>query len=153
GNVSAYVDFSFTLDTQGPSLSVTSPTSGGPIAAGVHLVGTVNGTGSDVVALGYAFDGRTPRAVSFDPPGRTFEASLDLASLASGPHVLSVTAIDAAGNTHTSNLNVTLSSAIPPTVSEFSPVAGVADVGSTFRPKITFSRPINKSTLNGSNFY
>ena len=46
-----------------------------------------------------------------------------------------------------------LAAAIPLTVTEVTPAAGANDVGSTQRPKVTFSRPILTSTLNSDNFF
>ena len=90
--------------------------------------------------------------ISFGADG-SFSQPLDLSKLSAGAHVLHVTAMDAAGNTITDSLNVTLASAIPLTVSSFNPVAGLSDVGSTYRPEIFFSRPIDNSTLNANDFF
>src|SRR5262249_34683957 len=43
--------------------------------------------------------------------------------------------------------------AIPLTVIDFAPATGSNDIGTTYRPKVTFSRAIDTSTLNANDFY
>src|SRR5207253_2317206 len=63
------------------------------------------------------------------------------------------TAQDAAGNTTSQALHLTLAAPIPLQVASLMPMAGANDVGVTFRPKVVFSRPINPATLTSANFY
>ena len=42
---------------------------------------------------------------------------------------------------------------VPFQVSSFTPLDGAADVGSTFRPQVFFSIPVDSGTLNSNNFY
>ncbi len=102
--------------------------------------------------LNYAFDGGSTMPVAFNSDG-TFSQALDLSRLSAGPYTLVVTAMDAAGNTATQTLQLTQSTAIPLTVTSLTPASGTSDEGVTFRPVVTFSRPIDPSTLNSSNFY
>jgi hypothetical protein len=153
-NLASPVAFTFTLATQAPTLTLTSPTDGGTLSAGTTLTGTVTTSGgANVVSLRYAFDGSTTMIpVAFSPDG-TFSQALDLSKLATGSHTLLIAAQDAAGNTTSQTLHLSLATAIPLTVSSFAPSAGSTDVGVTFRPEVFFSRPIDTSTLNSSNFY
>lgn len=157
GNVSSSYDYSFTLDTQAPVITVTSPTLAagqtGPIslAAGALLSGGVT-TGSSLVALDYAFDSGMAMPLAFGSDG-SFSQTLDLSKLSTGNHTLSVSATDAAGNVATTSLSVTLPTAIPLTVSSFAPTQGSSDIGATFRPEVFFSRPINTATLTSADFY
>ncbi|MGH7136924.1 MAG: Ig-like domain-containing protein, partial [Pirellulales bacterium] len=159
GNVASPVPFTFTLATQAPTLTMTSPTDGGTLSAGDTLTGSVaTSGGTAIVCLCYAFDGSTTMMpVPFNAGGpsnsNTFSQALDLSKLAAGSHTLLVEAQDAAGNTTTHTLHLTLAAAIPLTVTSLTPSDGSTDVGVTFRPEVTFSRPIDTTTLNSSNFY
>src|SRR5262249_31937768 len=77
----------------------------------------------------------------------------DLSKLAAGSHTLKVTVQDAAGNSTTQTLALTLAAAIPLTVTNLTPAAGSTQVGVTFHPELFFSRPINPATLSSANFY
>ena len=132
---------------------MTSPTTGSTLTSATALAGTVDGTGSDLVSLTYAFDGGNSAPATFSPAGGPFGHALDLSHLTGGAHTLTVTATDAAGNVTTHIINVTLPAAIPLTLTHHTPDTNANDVGSTFRPEIFFSRPIDITTLNPSNFY
>ena len=62
---------------------------------------------------------------------------------APGAHTLTLTAIDAAGNTATQTLDVTLPQPIPLTITNVTPLDGADEVGVTYRPKVTFSRAVD----------
>ncbi len=145
--------FTFTLDTQRPSIAVTSPAPMQNITATQRLEGTASGTGSNLIALTYQIDGRPPMPINFSPTGGGFSQSLDLSRIEPGEHNLTVTARDAAGLETTSTIQFTLGAMIPLTVSSHTPLSGASDVGSTFRPQVFFSRPINPLTLNATNFF
>ncbi len=66
---------------------------------------------------------------------------------------LNVVAMNAAGNVVTSSVNVSLPSAIPLAITQETPTPGDGDVGVTYRPEIFFSRPIDTTTLNSTNFF
>jgi hypothetical protein len=153
GNVAAPVTYTFTLDRVPPTLSLTAPTGVEPVIPTSRLTGTASGTGSAVTALSYAFDGGPSQSVAFDPATGAFDQPLDLSALAAGSHTLAVTARDAAGHSTTTTRSVTLLTAIPLTVTDVSPAAGATDVGPTQRPQVTFSRPVDPTSLTGNNFY
>ena len=91
--------------------------------------------------------------VAFDPATGAFDQPLDLTKVGVGNHVIALTATDAAGNKATQTLNVALPSLPPLTVTGITPMDGADDVGVTYRPKVTFSRPVDPTTLNGGSFY
>jgi hypothetical protein len=153
GSVVSPVELDFTLDTLAPTLSITSPAASDNLTSASHLTGTVSGPGSAVTALSYLFDGGSSIPLSFDASSGAFDQALDLSKLMSGAHTLTVTARDMAGNTATTNISVTLPAAIPLTVTTFTPTGGSTDIGVTYRPKITFLRAIDTSTLTADNFY
>ena len=150
GNVSNPVSYSFTLDTKAPNLSVTSPTPGSRLASTLTLTGSVNGTGSNVSSLVYRLDGSAPAAVAFDTAAGTFNQTITTPSLLGASHTLIVTATDAAGNT--SSKTIALGGVAAQVVSH-TPTSAADQVGVTVRPQVTFSKPINPSSLNSNNFY
>jgi hypothetical protein len=152
GNAASLKTFSFVLATRPPSITITSPAQGGSLADGATLAGTVTTTGPALAALNYSFDGGSVMPVAFGSNG-TFSQVLDLSRLTAGAHSLTVRATDAARNTASQTVRLTLASAIPLVVTNTTPAAGSSDISETFRPTITFSRLINPATLSGSDFY
>ena len=152
GNVATPVAFTFTLGTKAPALSLTNPTENGDLAGDGSLTGTVTTSGPALTMLNYALDGGPVIPVAFNSDG-SFSQALDLSRLVEGNHLLVVTAMDAAGNKTTQSVDVSLSTAIPLTVTSLTPSSGSTDVGVTFRPTVTFSRPIDVTTLTSSNFF
>ena len=152
GIVAMPVAFTFTLATQAPTLTLTSPTDGGALADGTLLTGTATGE-STITSLCYAFDGSTTfMPVVFGSDG-SFSQALDLSKLAAGSHTLTVKVQDAAGNTTTETLHLTMAAPIALTVTSLTPTNGSNDASVTIRPKVIFSRPIDTTTLNSSNFF
>lgn len=145
--------FTFTLDTIAPTITLTNPLDNATLTVDSRLSGIADATGSKLVELCYKFDDGTLMPVSFDPTTGSFDAALDLSKLAVGTHTLSLRAQDQAGNVTTVIRNVTLAAPIPLTIIEVTPQSGASDVGSTFRPQVFFSRPINAATLSNNNFY
>jgi len=74
------------------------------LSAGARLQGNVNGTGSTIDKLSYRFDNGSEINVPVNADG-SFDVELNLAGL-SGEQNLIIKAIDLAGNTTTTNLNV-----------------------------------------------
>ncbi|HQU41646.1 MAG TPA: Ig-like domain-containing protein, partial [Pirellulales bacterium] len=153
GNASPVTSFNFTLDTKAPVIALTAPLAGGALTAGAALTGTVNPTGSALVALSYMIDGGTAMPLAFDPLSGVFDQALDLSKLSAGNHSLVVTATDAAGNASQQTLGFSLASAIPLSLTNFTPQIGSGDVGVTYRPQVFFSRAIDTSTLTAADFY
>ncbi|MCE9591901.1 MAG: Ig-like domain-containing protein [Planctomycetes bacterium] len=158
GNASAPLVYTFSLDTQNPVITVSLPGAGATLVQGSLLSGTANPTGSTLVSLSYVFDAGTQQAgsvmpVIFEPTTGAFSQVLDISKLAVGAHTLTVTATDAGGYVASSVINVTLPEAPPLRIADLTPADGAEEIGVTYRPKITFTRPIDKSTLTTSNFY
>src|SRR5262249_812183 len=108
GNVTPPVAFTFSLGTTGPNLTLTSPTDGASLALGDGtLTGTATTVGPALVSLHYAFDGGTEYPVAFNADG-SFSQALDLSKLTAGSHTLSVTATDAAGDSTTKTIQISL---------------------------------------------
>ncbi|MBD2468818.1 Ig-like domain-containing protein [Nostoc sp. FACHB-145] len=98
GNVSTNsTPVSFIIDTVLPQLTLTTPSVTQPLTQSSRLVGTVDGTGSAVVALGYQFDQLPQITVPLDARS-TFDQAFDLTGIANGQHILTITTTDLAGN-------------------------------------------------------
>lgn len=154
GNQSV-LNVTIVVDLTPPDLSVTSPVEDASLTVSSHLEGIADGTGSPIVALSYSFDGGDEAPIAFDPATGAFDQSLTfaLAMLSLGNHVLTLTAVDAAGHVTVTSRNVTLDSLIPLEVTSVTPPPGSGDVGSTFRPEIKFSRPVDPATLTSASLY
>ena len=151
GNVSSLVNVTVTLDTKAPVVTLSSPVAG-TLSSGQLLTGTVDGTGSAITALSYNFDGATEMPVSFATDG-SFTNPLDLSRLGLGTHTLTVTARDAAGNLTHQSVDLILAAPVALALSSVAPSANDIDVGLTFRPKVVFSRPVDKASVSASDFY
>ncbi len=66
GNLSDSTPFMFTLDTVAPTLNIESPAVGASLVAGDVLTGSVDVSGSTIVALSYAFDGQPKMPIAFN---------------------------------------------------------------------------------------
>jgi hypothetical protein len=148
--------FSFDLATKPPQITLASNSmqNGATLAAGATITGTVAPeAGDSIVAFSYAFDGGAAMPIGFDPTTGAFDQALNLTDLALGNHTLVLTAMDAAGNKATDTLSASLLTEPTLTIASLTPMAMATDVGVTYRPEITFSRPVNPSTLTTSSFY
>jgi hypothetical protein len=99
GNVSSIVDVSFTLDTQAPTITVTSPADNTTTGTNLTVVGQASDATSGVAQLQAAVDNVTFAPVTVDSSGKfTFTTQLPLDGTADGPHVVHFQAADVAGN-------------------------------------------------------
>ncbi|MDG0865163.1 choice-of-anchor D domain-containing protein, partial [Pelomonas aquatica] len=153
GNVSAPTTISLTLDTKAPALVLSSIADGASLVAGSRLSGSADGTGSSLTLLNYSIDGGSSTAIAFTPGTGAFDQALNLANLGVGNHTLTLSASDAAGNSATLTRQVKVNSLPLLTVASLSPTDGSTDVGSTYRPKLVFSRAVNTATLTSDSFY
>src|SRR5262249_37890056 len=124
GNAAQPATFTLTLDTQAPSIAVTSLNQGVTLSAGSQLTGTADATGSQLVKLDYAFDSGQTTPVAFDARTGSFDTALDLSKLNIGPHTLTIHAQDAAGNTASATFNVALPQLIPLKITNITPRDG-----------------------------
>ncbi len=147
-NQSDVVDVAFTLDTLAPGLAVTAPGNGATIEPGARLTGTVDST---AVAVNYRFDDLAPHGVAVGTGG-AFDQVLLVAGLGNGPHVLTATATDLAGNTATAAIALTLEG-IPFALAEHTPLDGADGVVIDVRPTIVFSGPVDAATVSAATFF
>ncbi len=150
GNVSNELSIRFTLDTTPPSLQVLSPSEGDVVSGGERVVGSAtDALGAPRVT--YQFTAARVFRAAADPASGVFSTALNFSGLPEGPLTLTVTARDAAGNSAAHATNLVLR--VPFVISAVSPRNGEARVGVTVRPQVTFSEPVDVSTLNGDNLF
>jgi hypothetical protein len=152
GNISAGYNRSFILDTKAPIVSLPSLADGATLTDASHLTGSADATGSSIVQLSYSIDGGAARSLVFDSAGG-FDQVIPLGDLALGAHTLNLSAQDAAGNVSTLSRSVTLEQLAAFTITELTPSAGSSDVGVTYRPRISFSRAVDASSLTSDSLY
>ena len=134
-------------------LRIDTPVTAGSVDAATLLSGLADGTGSPITRLTYQLDAGTVTPIAFDSATGRFDQSLDLSRLAAGSHTLFVTARDAAGQETSVSRSVHLPTAIAFGIRSFTPHDGAEDVGTTFRPQVFFSRPVDATSLTASNFF
>jgi len=128
GTVSGVVTGSATgtTDTSPPTVTITSPTANSTYTTGSSSL-TLGGTASDNVGVTQVTWANS-RGGSGTAAGTTSWTASGIA-LQLGTNVLTVTARDAAGNTKTASLTVTLSDTTPPSVSMTAPTSGATVSG------------------------
>lgn len=104
GNQSDANNTEFTIDSALPQINITNPQTNAILNPGARLQGTVNGTGSTIDKLSYRFGNSSEINVPVNNQG-AFDVELNLTGL-SGQQNLIIKAVDLAGNTTTTNLNV-----------------------------------------------
>ena len=96
----ATTDFTFTLDTRAPTITVAGPRTGTTLAASPTLMGAVVDALSGVASSGAQADGGAERAVAVDGSG---DFALPVGSIADGVHIVRCAATDGTGNVATTS--------------------------------------------------
>jgi RHS repeat-associated protein len=148
GNISpASAPLSLVIDTLAPQLTLTNAITTTPLKNNAKLTGTVNGTGSNLASISYAWDNSTtPMAIATNPTGG-FDQGLDFTGISNGAHTLAIVATDLAGNVSTINYNVNVA------VDKAAPVITAklaTDTGSSNTDKITFNPTIGGTITDAS---
>ena len=121
--------------------------------AAARLAGTIGGTGSPIVAFAYQVDGGQTQNISFNQSTGAFDTALVLSEIGAGDHVITLTAVDAAGNVLTDTVDLVLDAAPPFIVADTIPLTGAQNIGSTFRPEVHFSRAVDAATRTADTFW
>jgi hypothetical protein len=152
GNLSSAYTRSFILDTQAPTLSLSSLQEGASLTGNSRLTGIADAAGSALTLLSYRLGSGPLRSLIFDSDGG-FDAALAFAGLDIGSHTLVLNASDAAGNSASLTRIVKVDALAAFTVVSVTPASGAQDVGVTFRPQVNFSRAVNTATLTADSLY
>merc|ERR1712137_631193 len=130
------------------SLSLNSPIAGDDVInnaerSAVVLSGTSSVSSDVVVTVTDNFGNTLTRSVTVQPDG-TWSAILDTSSLLDGPLTVTVSDIDASGNTQSTSRTARLSTALPPLTIDASTLPGGVASSSTVR-----SIPVSGTTTPG----
>ena len=117
------------IDTEAPTVSITAPTAGATVS-GTAVTLSANATDNGSIAsVRFRISG------SYDPPDITaapYTLTWDSTAVTNGPHTITATATDAAGNSTDTTINVIVNNGgTNPTVSITSPTEGATVTGST----------------------
>jgi hypothetical protein len=138
-----------TPDTTNPTVSLTAPTTNASLTGTTSLTATA----SDAVGVTKVEFYIDSTLISTDT-GSPYSASLNTGSYANGAHTVSAKAYDAANNTATSLVNITINNAVPdttpPTVAISAPVAGATISGTLSFVQATAS---DNATVSKVEFY
>lgn len=121
-------------DTQKPTVSLTSPAGGATVSGNV----TASANASDNVAVtkvAFTVDGR----VVYTDTAAPYSMALDTTLYSNGTHAVAAVAYDAAGNTTTAQVNVTMKNTTPPPPPAQDTTAPVASIAA----------PANNATVSG----
>ncbi len=110
-----------TMDSTPPAVSITAPVSPAYVNGGIITVTAIASDGVGVTGVQFELDGANLGAV-ITGAGPVYSVSWNAAGIASGPHTLSAVATDAAGNSSTATVPVTMDTT-PPAVSITAPVS------------------------------
>ncbi|MEH2110944.1 Ig-like domain-containing protein, partial [Nostoc sp.] len=150
GNTNTSVTpLSITVDTAVPQLTLDTPFYQTPLRQGDKLTGSINGTGSNIISLSYRFNNQNQIPIAYNA-AEAFDQEIDFTGLGNGSHVLTIVALDAAGNSLTTQYNVTVQ------LDEAAPVItaaltfDTAPNGTTNSDLITFDPTINGSIVDAS---
>ncbi|AVH64089.1 beta strand repeat-containing protein [Nostoc sp. 'Peltigera membranacea cyanobiont' N6] len=150
GNTNTSVtSLDITVDTAVPQLTLNKPFDQTPLRQGNKITGSINGTGSSIISLSYRFNNQSEIPIVYNST-EAFDQELDLTGLGNGSHVLTIVAIDAAGNLLTTQYNVTVQ------LDEAAPVItaaltnDTAPSGTTNNDLITFDPAISGNVVDVS---
>ncbi|MBD2491385.1 Ig-like domain-containing protein [Aulosira sp. FACHB-615] len=150
GNTNSSVSsLAINIDTALPQLTLTKPVNQAPLRSGDKLAGSIDGTGSNITSLSYRFNNGAEIAISHNVSG-AFEQELDLTGLGNGIHILTITALDAAGNRLTTQYNVTVQLDETAPVITASLANDTAPGGTTNNDFITFDPTIRGNVVDTS---
>ena len=142
GNIStASAPLSLVIDALLPQLTLTAPLDTNPLQNNAKLIGSIDGTGSNLASINYRWDNSTTLIPIVPNASGGFNQGLDFTGISNGTHLVTITAIDVAGNILTSNYNVNVA------LDKIAPLVNLqlaSDSGSSISDKIT-----NNPTITG----
>ena len=121
-----------TLDTTPPTISITSPGSGATVSGTISIQASASDN-VGVASVSFYVDG----ALTCTASGSPYSCSWGTTSAANGGHTLMATARDAAGNSSSASVTVTVSNSITPS-------------GDTTPPAISITSPASGTTVSGT---
>lgn len=150
GNTSPVLHVPFVLDTVVPNITITSPVNNGSVSDGAWLTGAVTDETSGVFDAIYQL-GTTPTIPILFATFGVVDQQLNLDRVPDGNTLLRVSARDVAGNEGRLERNIDVTRTFR--VLRQTPLDGAIDVGSTYRPQVFFSQPVDPSSLTAETFF
>jgi hypothetical protein len=117
------------IDTTPPTVSMTAPTNGATVTGTI----TVSANATDnvgVASVQFQLDGASLGSPQTGP-GPSYSVTWNTATASNGTHTLSAIATDAAGNTATSSVSVTVNNAVAPPVISAVSAGSITSSGAT----------------------
>jgi RHS repeat-associated protein len=149
GNIStASTPLSIVIDTVLPQLTLNAPLS--TLNANTKLTGTINGTGSNIASINYAWDTSTTLIPITPNATGGFDQSLNFTGISNGAHKLTIVATDLAGNVTTSSYNVTVAIVTVDTQAPVITAQLASDTGASNSDKITFTPTVTGTITDAS---
>jgi hypothetical protein len=146
GNIStASTPLNIIIDTVLPQLTLTSQLS--TLNSNTKLIGTINGTGSNLASINYRWDNSSTLIPILPNTTGGFDQSLDFTGISNGSHIIAIVSTDIAGNVATSSYNVTVA------IDKTAPVITAklsSDTGISNSDKITFTPTITGTISDAS---
>ena len=132
-----------TVDNTKPTVNLAAPTSGAPVSGTVNLAATASDKVGVTQVQFFVDNNTTPLGTdtSPDPTSGYYSASWNSATVSNGLHTLKVVAYDAAGNTTTSTVNVTVAN--PVTYNTTAIATGTAPTGVVIVSKYVGTEKVN----------
>jgi hypothetical protein len=155
GNPATAGDFTFTTsvpDTTLPTVSITAPAGGATVSGTATTVSASAADDTGVVGVQFKLDGANLGAEDTTSP---YSVSWNTTTAANGTRSVSAVARDAAGNTATAAVSVTVSNntdTTPPTITSRTPAPNATGVSAATTVRATFSEAMNATTISGSTF-
>ncbi|WP_333834242.1 VCBS domain-containing protein [Rubrimonas sp.] len=155
GNV-ARLDREFTLHATPPVIALDETSVSDANAAltdGARLSGRIElPEGVSLAALTVQIGAGPVRPISFDSNGG-FDVRLEIGRLDVGAHTVTVRAADTAGNATVETIEATLVERPPFTLEKLEPSDREGQIGVTIHPFVSFSRPVDPTTLTEDSFF
>jgi hypothetical protein len=145
GNMTV-VSLTVTVDNTAPTVTMTSPVSGGTVAGTAVTVSANVADNVGVAGVQYKLDGANLGAEVTSAP---FSMTWNAQSTVDGSHTMSAVARDGAGNTTTSS-TVTFTVNNPPTVTGTSPADATTGVATNTFVTVTFREAMDPASITAS---
>lgn len=152
GNIGASVDADIVVDSIAPTLTIDAPMNNDIVGPDSRLVGTLADQGDERL-VEYQFDNGPTNLIAITASGK-IDGRLAFNGVNEGLRQLQVRASDQAGNVASETIIVDVQLGLDKlTLTGVEPRDGQQNVSVTFRPRITFNRPIDATTLTDQSFF
>ena len=155
GNPATAGDFAFTTaanDTTLPTISITAPANGATVSGTTVTVSANAGDNIGVAGVQFKLDGAN---LGNEDTGSPYSVTWNSTTASNASHSLTAVARDAAGNTASSAISVTVANntdTTAPTITARTPAPNATGVGTATTVTAAFSEAMNAASITGSTF-